>query len=191
METDENTPVETPANTPTSEIDDLPPKPSVWPMAIGVIAIVFGSLGLLCGGVGPVVTIAQQHAQGLYLFFIAFQGCASLGLSLWLLIAGIGVVRRRAWARAHLIGWSLSKIAMILLGLVAAVLFVNQVIDPVNAQLEEAQMELRFTATMALIMAVIGGVFASIWPLFVLIWLARSSVKEEVAAWKAETRVMI
>lgn len=191
METDENTPVETPANTPTCEIDDLPPKPSVWPMAIGVIAIVFGSLGLLCGGVGPVVTIAQQHAQGLYLFFIAFQGCASLGLSLWLLIAGIGVVRRRAWARAHLIGWSLSKIAMILLGLVAAVLFVNQVIDPVNAQLEEAQMELRFTATMALIMAVIGGVFASIWPLFVLIWLARSSVKEEVAAWKAETRVMI
>ena len=110
MESTENTPAEIPAMTPPSEVGELPAKPSGWPTAIGAISIIFGSLGVLCYGCGAGWTMvtpmllsgmpADQRPptpQGAQLFAQIFQQCAAFGLGLWLLIAGIGLTRRRSW----------------------------------------------------------------------------------------------
>ncbi len=204
MESNENTPAEIPAMTPPSEVGELPAKPSGWPTAIGAISIIFGSLGVLCYGCGAGWTMmtpmlvggmpADQRPptpQGVQLFVQIFQQCAASGLGLWMLIAGIGLTRRRSWSRAHLIGWSVGKILLVLVGMLVTVLFVGEMVEQFNAQLEQANVQFRVTTAMVVGLVAITQVWFLIWPVFLLIWFGRGSVKDEVAAWATESRARI
>jgi hypothetical protein len=206
MDIDESTPDDTPAMTPPSEIDDAPPEPSKWPTVIGAISIVFGSLGLVCYGCMSLNTIATPMLvgmvpedqrpptpQGLQLFVQIFQMCAAFGLSVWLLIAGIGLARRRSWSRAHSIGWSVGKILLTVISTAAAVAFVGDTVDQINGQMSQGGKTPPFTFSVGMFLALfaVSAVWAMLWPAFLLIWFSRGAVKDEVAAWEAESRAMI
>lgn len=201
METNENIPAETPP----SEVGEVPRKPPVWPSAIGTISIVFGALGLVCYGCLSLQTIATPFMvgmmpedqrpptpQGIQLFVQIFQMCASTGLSVWLLIAGIGLSRRRPWGRSHTVGWSVAKILLAFISTILGVVFAGSTVDQINSQLSQGGTA-PFTVSTAwmFIFIAIGLVWALLWPVFLLIWFSRGSVKDEVAAWAAESRAMI
>ena len=202
METDQ----QVPAMTPPSEVGELPPKPSGWPTALGAISIVFGSLGLVCYGCVSVNTVLSPWLvtmvpedqrpvtpQGIQLFVQIFQMCAATGLSVWLLIAGIGLIRRRPWARSHALGWSVVKLLLTLVSTVTGVAFLGETVKQVNSQLAGSQGTPMFTVTVPMMLAFMAVSLAwfVVWPLFLLIWFSRSAVKDEVAAWEAESRAMI
>ncbi len=204
MENNENTPTETPMP-PPSEVGELPPKPSSWPGAIGTISIVFGALGLVCYGCLSLQTMATPlmvgmvpedkrppTPQGIQLFVQIFQLCAAAGLSVWLLIAGIGLTRRRAWARSHTVGWSVAKILLSFISTIMGVVFASATVDQINSQLSQGGTPpFTVSITWMLVFVAIGLVWALLWPVFLLIWFSRGSVKDEVAAWAAESRAMI
>ncbi len=201
MESNENIP----AATPPSEVGEVPPKPPVWPSAIGTISIVFGALGLVCYGCLSLQTIATPFMvgmvpedqrpptpQGIQLFVQIFQMCATTGLSVWLLIAGIGLNRRRPWGRSHTVGWSVAKILLAFISTILGVVFAGDTVDQINGQLSQGGTPpFTLSVTWLFLFIAIGLVWALLWPVFLLIWFSRESVKDEVAAWAAESRAMI
>ncbi len=206
MEIDENTPAATPPMTPPSEVGEVPRKPPSWPGAIGTISIVFGSLGLVCYGCLSVQTMATPlmvgmvpedqrppTPQGIQLFVQIFQLCAAAGLSVWLLIAGIGLSRRRPWARSHTVGWSVAKILLSFISTTMGIVFASATVDQINSQLSQGGSTPPFTVSIGvmLVFVAIAMVWALLWPVFLLIWFSRAAVKDEVAAWAAESRAMI
>lgn len=95
---------------------DLPPDPPSWPKVIGIISIVLGSLGLVCGGCGTIMTpflpkLMEMGAPGqevppVYAGNFPMLGAGVLGIlnALLLLIAGAMLIRRRPVARPlHLV----------------------------------------------------------------------------------------
>ncbi len=189
----------------TTEIDAIFEKQSRWPMVIGVINIVLGSLGLLCYTCGSLNAVASPFlagmvppdqrpatAGGAQLVVQIVQTCAAWALSVWLLVAGIGLTRRRAWARVHCLGWSVAKIVLTLLGTLAGLLFAPMIAQQINDQLSQ-QGQAPFTVTVPIIMFVslIMTAFLLIWPLFMLMWFMRGRIREEVEAWAAESRAAI
>ena len=192
--------------TPPSEIGEAPPKPSGWPMTIGVICIVFGSLGLVCYGCNAVSTMAtpfmmgmvpedQRPAtpQGVQLVVQVVQLCAAFALSVWLLIAGIGLTRRRPWARGQCIGWSLMKIVLTVISSGVGVLMAPNMVQQINDQMTQGGGPPLFTLTVPMFIAfiVLSLLWYLVWPLFLLIWFSRPAVKAEVDTWAAQARAMI
>ncbi len=111
------------AAAPASMTGTIPPAPSVWPKVIGTISIVLGAMGLLCYGCGAIGEIVPPmltsvvpeeslgpQPQGAFLVYWIGTYCVSLLLSLWLLVAGIGIAQRRAWSRPASIGWAITKV---------------------------------------------------------------------------------
>ena len=107
----------------------------VWPKVIGIIAIVFGSIGTLNYAVcGPVVLLvsgsigafleklaqsqpgqgletqaAQFEAMGSYIPANLAVSCFAALLAVTLLIGGIGLVRQRPWAARAIVIWAILK----------------------------------------------------------------------------------
>jgi hypothetical protein len=95
---------------------------------IAVLAIVFGGLGLLCapfsvlpyftgfGGPNPVVEAVK--ARPLLLGWTMFSSCLSLVFSLVLVVAGIGALSLKPWARLMLIAEAVFSMLFALIGTV-------------------------------------------------------------------------
>ena len=106
-------------------------KPTVWPMVIGIIAIIIGSLGALqyvCGsGVSVMAGFIEEKMQdfaaaqpnpGMDVQTAPFKAmrehmpstlaanCSAALLSVTLLMGGIGLVRRRCWSGRTLNIWA-------------------------------------------------------------------------------------
>ena len=205
MESNENTPAATTPMTPPSEVGEVPRKPPSWPGAIGTISIVFGAMGLVCYACLSLQTMATPlivgmvpedqrppTPQGIQLFVQIFQLCAAAGLSVWLLIAGIGMTRRRPWARSHTVGWSVAKILLSFISTTMGVVFASATVDQINSQLSKGGTPpFTVSITWVMVFVAIALVWALLWPVFLLIWFSRGAVKDEVAAWAAESHAMI
>lgn len=179
---------------------------SKWPAIIGTISIVLGGLGLLCYGCGSLNTIVspmlvsampedQRPAtpQGMMLVLQVAQTCAAFLLSLWLLFAGIGIVRRRSWGRGGHIGWAIMKIITAIAGMLIGLVFLPDSVQQINDQLNQGTGPPPFEMTegVMLVILVVMSVWAILWPIFVLLWFLRGNVREEVRGWALEDRAMI
>ena len=189
----------TPAHPFTSPTDlddiDRPEMRSSWPTAIGVIAIVFGVLGVLYH-LFSIVPFAlrwfgvnvddpdpdMKVALSWETWIVLLAGLAT-ALAVVLLVAGIGLVRRRRRAVRTLAGWATFRM----------LLAVGQA--AVNYRLAPAQYAvMRNDPSMAgmpsgfveLIGPITAGVLL-IWgcalPIFLLIWFGRRKIKDEVTTW--------
>jgi len=183
-----------------------PAPRSAWPTVIGVICIVLASLGLLCYGCNSASTILQPMViaampadqrpptpQGAQLVYQVIALCASFLLSIWLLIAGIGLCRRRSWSRAWCLGWAWLKILLSVVSTAVGFLFAGALAQQVNDQLARQPGGAPFTLTkeIFIVFFIITLVWNLIWPVFIIGWFSRARVKEEVAAWAEETAMMI
>jgi hypothetical protein len=194
-----------PASPPIEPMDLVDPVESKWPTGVGVTSIVFGGLGLLCYGCQSLSTAAQPFLlgaipedqrppapQGVQLVFQVVQLCLAWVLSVWLLVGGIGLVRRRAWARGHLVAWSFAKIVLTLVSTVVGLLFLDALVQQINDQMSaQGPSPFTFTRGMMIGIMVVSLVWFFVWPVFLILWLGRASVKDEVERWAAESRAAI
>ena len=116
---------------PPSVAGAMPKAPSTWPTVIGVLMTVLASLGMLTYGCGAIwnaiwpaisARVSQTAAGGNrtfeaqlevtrhYLAWNIFNAIVMVGLSLMLLMAGIGLLRRRPWCRRIGIMWAIARV---------------------------------------------------------------------------------
>lgn len=170
---------------------------STWPTVIGIICIVFGGFGILGGLWGAVVpflmsTVASMMPDPAGTMDASFAAVTryraitipvsviSAVVAALLLVGGIQLLRRRFAARRVLLIWAIIKIFLV----VAAVM--------VNIPMQRAQLEAQQAQGMPAmpmmnligpITAACGVVFGWALPIFILIWLMRRPIRDEIEAW--------
>lgn len=159
---------------------DLEP-PSKWPVVVGIIAIVLSALGLLGGVCGMVMmTVAKPLMQNMPNMpagaleitpTLIATTAVNLGLSVMLLVVGIGFLKRRAWSARLGMVWAIVDIVAVI---------VNVAVAP---RMAAAQSGGQAEAVGASIGMVCGATFGLVFPVFLLIWLSRAKIKQEVASW--------
>jgi hypothetical protein len=173
-----------------------------WPTVIGVIAIVFGVLGAI-GGLWGVVGLAVMRRFGFGLWAKVEVADAVRGWAAWtiplsavaavlglmLLAGGVGLLRRRRWARTALVRWASLKIPLVVASGMLGWLVQQQVWQTQSSVMAAGggfpQTAVSSTAVAAF--ATFGLVLGTIWgwalPVFVLIWFARGPIKAQVSTW--------
>lgn len=182
----------------------IPVKGKTWPKTLGIITIIFGSLGFLGALTGPLfIPITKNSMQPFVeqgadadaveqymadLTSLSWTG-AGIGtlLGSLLLVGGILLVRRKRTASALLQAWAVLKI----LG--------GGYIQFRNLALQKTQMSIMFSGkefagegaeiagSITSVATTVGLVFGLLWlaalPVFLIIWFNRARVKEDMEAW--------
>ncbi len=164
-----------------------------WPGVIGIIAIVFGSLGALLG--------AWSFASLVFLPWLMelagtgfglpppehmrtqaiFGGVTAVPLGLLLLFAGIATLRRRRRCVRLGVIWAMLKIPVVVAGAAVAVGMQRAQFDSIAAQ--APGMAVPFTGTVIVFTVVLQIILGWSLPVFLLIWFSRRRIKDETAVW--------
>jgi hypothetical protein len=203
-------------DTPPVTAGELPALEPAWPKVFGVISVVLGGLGMATNGCGalsgliggtlmttfmknfmpkgtaPGAADAAQFDQLMdslrpWMVVSGVVSLVNLGVSVWLLVAGIGLLKRRASAIRQHIGWSWVRIAMVLVtaGIAVASQFAS---SAAMAKLQTGQGGAAMagvTELMAVFQAVITVAFGVAYPIVVLVYMSKQKVKDQVAGWTA------
>ena len=195
-------PDDTPAP-PTSGIPELEVPASRWPTVIGVVCIILASIGLMCSCVGyfnvplqrmgvewaaksgqaDAVAEAQlRAAERFNIFFIAVL-TVGVGLTIWLLVAAIALLRRRRSSRVQLIAYAMTSLFMLSLDIALQILTFQAAAAELN-QLDQGQRvgEIWVSHVVQGFFIVLFGVAFQV---FLLVWFSRARIKDEVATWRA------
>lgn len=188
--------------------DEFAPRP-LWPKAFGIISIVLASLGLICYGCGSGANVMGQMMSGSVQQQQVPQPspvqqalqigglCLSFALSIWLLIAGIGLVRFRSWATKQHTFWAMAKITITVVVTALNFVFVDETVKAINdqfaAQAQRTGGSVPFTATkeLAYIFFAASFVLYMIYPLIVILFMMKEKVKNEVALWIEADRNLV
>jgi len=162
------------APNPYTVVHDAPKPPSI--KVFGILNIVFGALGLICGGVGSLFFIlatqssefayefekalSAQYTQG-YMTLIQFTSCFGVILSLILLVCGTGLLRGQNWGRTGSLGYAVLSILYSIASTIGNIMLAKG-----------------FTAGLIMIFSCIGLVIGVIYPVCILIFLTRPNVVE-------------
>lgn len=192
------------ATPPTSPLVDLGPPRTTWPTVCGVIGIIWGGLSLMCGCAGyfsvamtrwstsfipagsPEATQVKIQLEVMERFAIAMYALitGSLLLSVLLIVGSVGVIRRRRWSRKALAGWAMAGIILVLANLV----YQYALHMATKARMSELGSSMPpGTEAMQIVMLVAILVFGWAWPVFLLIWLSRPKIRDEVNRWDHAT----
>lgn len=172
-----------PPMSPADSFEDVAIKPA-WPKVVGVISIVFASIGLICGGLGSVMIVltpsimksAESQMQGgvppqMLTVNAAQAGITVLGVlsSVLLLVAGIMLVSRNPKARMlHLL---YAVLGLILTFIATYIGLEHQgAINEWVVQNPDADFSRQYSATGGMIGLVFGLALGLVWPIFILIW---------------------
>lgn len=169
------------------------PKAPVWPTVIGVIAIVYGGLNILCGlfgmlssemfsGFGGSPSAASSpELEGLRPSTIV-MGVISTALMAVLVVIGIGILRRQRWSMTAARAWAVAEIVASLVGMVVGYK-AQQAVAAGMAAGPGGGPPPAMMAGMMMVGMVVGLIVACSLPIFLLIWFGRAKIKAEVAAW--------
>lgn len=176
-------------------VDDFV-EPAKWPKVYGIISIVWGALGLLCGGLGAawmgfgprMMQSAAANSAGGFPPALTTVNPATLAITvvstLWavlLITAGSMCVARKPAARpAHLV-WAVGAIVLTAIGtkmnLDIQADIAQWVRDNPNADFSKAQAGAGSLGNM--IGLAVGLFFGLVWPIFSLIWFGIVKTKPE------------
>lgn len=181
-----------------------PQRPANWPVVIGTIAIVFGSGGILIGLWGAAAPLGmrlfewamaqsqpsavvelQVDAMQAWLPWTVVSSLVAVAIAILLLLGGIRLTKRRCSSMRLLKFWAVMKIPVVVIVTIAGIF------------VEERQFEIMSQTSGGIpmplgggffdLMIVVGLVFGLAWgwalPVFLLIWLTRGKIKNEVAGW--------
>ncbi|MCG8602242.1 MAG: hypothetical protein MI807_19005 [Verrucomicrobiales bacterium] len=190
---------------PPIDPSQLPTRKPTWNRTIGVIALVFGILGLLGALIAPVSLaftkkmmttfedqgadpdqIAEYLEKLTSLSYLSVTGLAILAILLS--VGGFFLLKRNPLGAPLLQIWAVLKIVLGCYfnyrnyGLTQMQMKIQMSVDGMNAQAAE------MTETITNV-AVLGGmIFGILWlialPVFLLIWLNRAKIKQEIQSWK-------
>jgi hypothetical protein len=192
------------ADAPPTEPGEVTPvrPPEAWPTVIGVLAIVFGSLGLLsgvCTGFGTAFmamggSLVPEEAgdmQALMAVNVPYpwaQGAHALlefALSATHLVGGILLVTRRPAAARVLVGFAWADLVSNTLGAVLGyfVMRAGAAAMAEHPDLEAASAMGGMAEAMGAAWLVLDWLFTAVWPVFLIVWFARPRIRETVATW--------
>lgn len=187
-------------------------RPQVsWPRTLGIIMIVFGALGILCNGSSTYGNYGYKALQA-YRAMAAKAGTgkplsadqidflkeplmrnwnlastAAMALlallAVVLLVSGVGMVSRHAWAVRAAASWAGSKILIELVIAMGGWVVQHRIIQAIQGGMLKADAvpeELLNISMGSLLAQVALGVA---FPVFVLIWLSLPNTKEETVHW--------
>jgi hypothetical protein len=163
---------------------------TVWPIVIGVLAILIGAVFSLLIAMGILILLLGPDEAGgppvaadelivseatVRLIAIALNGLI-LCIMLWHTAAGVGLLMRRDWGYRHMRTWARSVIVIVggvyaafaLLGIVLAVIAGGGAIIGVFV--------------FALMGLVVVALYLA-WPIFLTLWLRREAIEDEVEGW--------
>ena len=187
-------------------LDDAPP--TKWPTVIGVISIIYASLGLLCGVGGSLMQAMMDVFMGWFGMDVAISGtvklmgvfnaAVALILGVILLTGGINLVkRRRKGVTAHKV-WVVLRIIMLVIGICFSVMTIEQQVDFQESMAKEQIRMARergvdtsnfptfnreAKAFQTQIGIIVGSTLVAIYPLFIGFFLARRKITDEIAEW--------
>ena len=181
----------TPPTTPVS----LPPatRLSRWPTVIAVIAIGWSVLGISCGLWGTVDEISRKSSAATQpaastanwepmRLVSALAYLLGVGLSIILLIVGVGLLRRRPWSARFARLWAVLDLILMVVGTLVLYDYYKRqfVVSIADSGLSMGTVEMLFAAIYFFDLLV-----SFVFPVFVLIWFARRKIKDEVATWQS------
>ena len=181
-----------------------PQRPTNWPMVIGTIAIVFGSGGILVGLWGAAAPLGmrlfewameqsqpsavvelQVDAMQAWLPWTVVSSLLATAIAMLLLLGGIRLTKRRRSSMRLLKFWAAMKIPVVVIVTVAGILAQERQFEIMSQS--SGGIPTPFGGGFADLMMVMGLVFGLAWgwalPVFLLIWLTRGKIKNEVAGW--------
>jgi cytochrome bd-type quinol oxidase subunit 1 len=171
---------------------DLLAEPPGWPKIVGIVSIVFGALGLTCGGCGLL-------GQGMQSFIPEMEGVAqqpqvmapiltyslmviALLVSILLLIAGIMTLLRNPVGRPLHLLYAVLKILVVIVGLVVFIMIWPDYKEELGRYFEESGQNAQ-TRDMMLSGTFYGVLFQNLiflaYPVFCLIWFGLIKRKPE------------
>lgn len=177
---------------PTTPLPYVPPEPprSKWPTIVGILAIIWGSLGIL-GAIWAAVALmipgltratASQPSPIPHSIEI-ISGPINAALAVLLLIGGVKLISRRILGVRLLKTWAVIDVITTVGGLVFAATGISQMIQDMRQTTGPAPMPPGVLETMVLGGMCVGLVFGIAPPIFALVWFARRTIKDEVATW--------
>lgn len=175
-------------------------KRSSWPTVLGVIALVMGGMSVLggCVGLGSMfavdwlIEMAGEEEAGQLLvlrdwkLYTIISQIGTMLLAVVLITAGVGLLKRSAWAATLCMVWAITKLIFELACFVPAMQLQS---EQMAASLEDSsgQVPAGFEGMMqafAIGSMCLTYVFILALPAFFIIWFLRRPVREEVARWR-------
>ncbi|MCW5756997.1 MAG: hypothetical protein KIT54_07175 [Phycisphaeraceae bacterium] len=184
---DHSTPSETP---PTEAGPIVAANRPAWPTVIGILLIIFGSIGLLQRVVGLVASLVMPNVPffadmlpppHLWTWTLVL-GVASLPVSLLHLLAGVQTLRRRPSAYALAMGFVLYAVVVLVPGTILQY-YTSQWQIQQSAQQSQPMPAFVAGGAFMLVMIAFGALFSLAWPTFIAIWFNISRHKEHVRSW--------
>ncbi len=175
---------------------------SRWPGVVGSISVALGVLGIIAGGLGAVSQLLSSRIQtmvpgqqGMFdaqrKWLVESLVVQSVGvlIAALLTLAGVALLLRRPWARPVFFAWAGLRV---LGGAAAAVVTYAMQRDQFGAM--GAMSPVGGTGPPPAVMGAIGditaiatavgyGLWAVVWPAFIVVWLCRASIRREIAGW--------
>ncbi len=171
-----------PGMAPPAPTEAAPPR-SAWPIAVGVISIVWGAFGLVCIPINLVSEVAlsdyveqQWQFPAWFRSWSIVQSLLLIAIDAVLLVGGIMLVKRRAAAAGIHFAYGWSALALTVIG----VSFTLVAIPDISGRMEEAE---RIALWVGL---VVGTALGVAYPIFCLIWFRRRKIREEIRTWRKE-----
>lgn len=181
-----------------------PQRSANWPIVIGTIAIVLGSGGILVGLWGAAAHLGmrlfewameqsqssavvgrQVAAMEAWLPWTVVSSLLATAIAILLLLGGIRLTKRRCSSIRLLKFWAVVKIPVVVIRAIAEV-FMQESLFEIMSQ-SPSSTSMPFGGGFLDLMMVIGLVFTLAWgwalPVFLIIWLSRGKIKNEVAGW--------
>ena len=178
-----------------------PHVPTSIPKVFGIIHIVYACLGMIGAAFGVLGMVAMKamaphlgdEVEGLDVFFSAYDKMAMYSyidvgikviLGLVLLIAGIGLLKKKLWAQKLSVTWSVVRIivgiGMTILSYGAALQFQQDIADFTQTNGDQMD-QFGLQSSMQGVSSVMGVFVLSAYPVVSLILLSKKSVKDSLS----------
>ena len=151
-----------------------------WATAIGVISVVFGSLGVICTPVNlvmqqrnPAMKAIFEHAPEWFRAYVLVSQAIGIVMALWLLAAGVLLLGRKPSAGLTHVAYSSVSLVMTVVGTAVTAVAMSSGTMPENV------------AAPAQFGLCIGMVIGPAYPVFLLIWFMRRKIRQEMASWRS------
>jgi ribosomal protein L37E len=156
----------------------------VWSMIVGILSMLLGIAGLIYFGLGVFRTAMSGELVSAFPIGLLSLAAGAGVLSLWLLLAGLGIFRRSQISTMYMRSWAIICILFLIIG--AACIFIGalameEVADGLDSALGA---DIAGEGIGSLIAPTLTRyIWLLIWPVFLLIWLARKRVQKQIGDW--------
>ncbi len=155
-------------------------------LVLGILNIVLGGLGILslllmiplqrlsqhAAAGNPVLKLMQENAN--YALFMKVSMLLGIIASVVLLLAGVGLLQVKPWARYLSIGYAVYGIIAAIVGAVANVVFLSPLVEQASRMPMNAE---RGAMIGSMVGGTIGGCVSVVYPVILLIFMFRANVK--------------